>query len=73
MRRAWRDALESVDTAPDHVPSFRTSVANSFKGNNSIILDLFNGPYPDNINSGSMAIWHAAAGWQQLATKSSTS
>jgi hypothetical protein len=40
----------------DHAPAFWTSVANTFKNNSSIILDLFNEPWPDN-NSNSTAAW----------------
>ena len=40
----------------DHTPAFWTSVANTFKGNNSVIFDLFNEPYPDN-NSDTTAGW----------------
>lgn len=32
----------------DHAPAFWTSVANTFKSNNSVIFDLFNEPFPDN-------------------------
>jgi hypothetical protein len=34
-----------------YTPSFWTSVANAFKGNNAVIFDLFNEPYPDAANS----------------------
>jgi endoglucanase len=44
------------DTAQS-VP-FWTSVATAFKGNNSVILDLFNEPYPD------VAAASETAGWQ---------
>lgn len=40
----------------DHAPAFWTSVANTFKNNNSVIFDLFNEPWPDN-NSNSTAAW----------------
>jgi len=40
----------------DHAPLFWTSVANTFKGNSSVIFDLFNEPFPDN-NSNSTAAW----------------
>jgi hypothetical protein len=40
----------------DHAPSFWTSVANTFKGNGMVILDLFNEPYPDS-NRDSAAAW----------------
>ena len=41
----------------DHAPTFWTSVANTFKGNGSVIFDLFNEPYPDN-NNNSIAAWN---------------
>jgi len=40
----------------DHSSAFWTSVANTYKGNNSIIFDLFNEPWPDN-NNISTAAW----------------
>jgi fibronectin type 3 domain-containing protein len=40
----------------DHALAFWTSVANTFKGNSSVIFDLFNEPFPDN-NSNSTAAW----------------
>ncbi len=40
----------------DHTPAFWQSVANTFKGNSSVIFDLFNEPYPDN-NSDTVAGW----------------
>ena len=62
----------------DHTPAFWTSVANTFKGNSSVIFDLFNEPYPDN-NSDTTAGWtcwrdggtcsgvsYPAAGFQSL-------
>jgi hypothetical protein len=62
----------------DHSPAFWQGVANTFKGNQSVIFDLFNEPYPDN-NSDSTAAWtcwksggtcsgvaYQAAGMQQL-------
>jgi hypothetical protein len=39
---------------------FWTSVANTFKGNNAVIFDLFNEPYPD------IALGSETAGWQCL-------
>ncbi len=39
---------------------FWTSVANAFKGNDSVIFDLFNEPYPD------VALGSGSAGWQCL-------
>ena len=41
-----------------YAPQFWTSVANAFKGNNAVVFDLFNEPYPD-----AAANWDAAAGW----------
>lgn len=32
----------------DHSPSFWSQVASAFKGNNAVIFDLFNEPFPDN-------------------------
>jgi hypothetical protein len=32
----------------DHAPAFWSSVASYFKGNSSVIFDLYNEPYPDN-------------------------
>ncbi len=62
----------------DHSPAFWQSVANTFKGNSSVIFDLFNEPYPDN-NSDTTAGWtcwrdggtcpgvtYTAAGFQSL-------
>ena len=40
----------------DHSPAFWTSVANTFKGNSSVLFDLFNEPSPDG-NSDSTAAW----------------
>ena len=40
----------------DPTPAFWTSVAATFKGNTSVIFDLFNEPYPDN-NSDTTAGW----------------
>ena len=40
----------------DHAPAFWTSVATKFKGNSSVIFDLFNEPYPDS-NADSTAAW----------------
>jgi len=64
----------------DHTPAFWTSVANTFKGNSSVIFDLFNEPYPDS-NSDSTAGWtcwrdggtcagvtYQVAGFQSLVT-----
>jgi endoglucanase len=47
------DAAQSV--------SFWTSVASAFKGNNAVIFDLFNEPYPDQALGGS-----TTAAWQCL-------
>ena len=38
-----------------NAPSFWTGVANAFKGNNAVVFDLFNEPYPERA-SGSVAI-----------------
>jgi len=40
----------------DHSVDFWTSVASYFKGNSSVIFDLYNEPYPDN-NNDSTAAW----------------
>lgn len=40
----------------DHAPAFWASVANTFKGNTSVIFDLFNEPFPDN-NQDTTAAW----------------
>jgi hypothetical protein len=40
----------------DHSPAFWQGVATTFKGNNSVIFDLFNEPYPDS-NSDTTAGW----------------
>ena len=43
-----------------YAPEFWTGVANTFKGNDAVILDLFNEPYPDAANG-----WtDAAAAWK---------
>lgn len=62
----------------DHSPAFWRSVAAVFKGNDAVILDLFNEPYPDN-NTDSPEAWrcwrdggtctgvsYQAAGMQEL-------
>ena len=41
----------------DHAPAFWSSVASYFKGNSSVIFDLYNEPYPDNNQD-------TTAGWQ---------
>jgi hypothetical protein len=41
-----------------YAPSFWTGVANAFKGNNAVILDLFNEPYPER------ATGDATSGWK---------
>ena len=64
----------------DHSPAFWSSVASTFKGNSSVIFDLFNEPYPDN-NGDTTAAWscwknggtcsgvaYQAAGMQELVT-----
>ncbi|HLL80601.1 MAG TPA: cellulase family glycosylhydrolase [Ktedonobacteraceae bacterium] len=40
----------------DHAPTFWFQVASAFKGNNAVIFDLFNEPYPDN-NHDTLAAW----------------
>jgi endoglucanase len=40
-------------------PQFWTGVANAFRGNNAVILDLFNEPFPERASGSS-----AAAGWR---------
>lgn len=40
----------------DHAPAFWQSVATTFKGNQSVVFDLFNEPFPDN-NSDTAAAW----------------
>ncbi|WP_433516273.1 cellulase family glycosylhydrolase [Nonomuraea sp. CA-143628] len=42
-----------------YAPTFWTGVANAFKGNNAVVFDLFNEPYPD-----AAANWDATAGWK---------
>lgn len=62
----------------DHAPAFWTSVAETFRGNGSVMFDLFNEPFPDN-NADTAAAWtclrdggtcpnvgYPAAGMQQL-------
>ncbi len=62
----------------DHAPAFWQSVATTFKGNSSVVFDLYNEPYPDN-NQISTAAWqcwlnggtcsgvsYPAAGMQEL-------
>src|SRR5947209_257958 len=64
----------------DHAPAFWQSVATAFKGNSSVLFDLYNEPYPDN-NSDTSAAWsclknggtcsgvsYQAAGMQELVT-----
>ncbi len=41
-----------------YAPTFWTGVANAFKGNNAVVFDLFNEPYPD-----AAANWDATAAW----------
>ncbi|MEV0201211.1 cellulase family glycosylhydrolase [Nonomuraea sp. NPDC050691] len=41
-----------------YAPTFWTGLANAFKGNNAVVFDLFNEPYPD-----AAANWNATAGW----------
>jgi endoglucanase len=45
-----------------HTPEFWTQVANTFKGNDAVIFDLFNEPYPDAANDWS----DPAAAWTCL-------
>ena len=40
----------------DHSPTFWSQVANTFKGNNAVLLELFNEPWPDN-QQNSTAAW----------------
>jgi hypothetical protein len=40
-------------------PQFWTGVANTFKGNDAVVFDLFNEPYPE-----MAADWDKTAGWQ---------
>jgi hypothetical protein len=40
----------------DHAPAFWYGVASYFKGNSSVIFDLYNEPYPDN-NQDTTAAW----------------
>jgi endoglucanase len=72
-------ALGQVPMADrDHSPEFWRQVAATFKGNNRVIFDLFNEPYPDN-NSDTPEAWrcwldggtcqgmsYQAAGMQEL-------
>jgi len=41
-----------------YAPTFWTGVADAFKGNNAVVFDLFNEPFPD-----AAANWDATAGW----------
>jgi hypothetical protein len=45
-----------------YAPTFWTQVANAFKGNNAVVFDLFNEPYPDAANNFS----NATAAWTCL-------
>ena len=40
-----------------YAPSFWTSVANTFKGNQAVVFDLFNEPYPDRATSTTTQAW----------------
>jgi len=40
----------------DHSPTFWSQVANAYKGNNAVIFELFNEPFPDN-QQNSTAAW----------------
>lgn len=44
-----------------YAPQFWTGVANTFKGNDAVVFDLFNEPYPD-----MPAEWNKTLGWQCL-------
>jgi endoglucanase len=44
-----------------YAPQFWTGVANAFKGNDAVVFDLFNEPYPD-----MPAEWNKTLGWQCL-------
>lgn len=55
---ACSDALAACQKPmPDaqYAPTFWTQVANAFKGDNAVLFDLFNEPYPDAANSFSNA------------------
>jgi endoglucanase len=45
----WDDKATCQKPMPDmkYTPAFWTSVADAFKGNNAVLFDLFNEPYPD--------------------------
>ena len=45
----------------EYAPRFWTGVANAFKGNDAVVFDLFNEPYPD-----LPAEWNKTLGWQCL-------
>ena len=62
-----------------YAPSFWTGVANAFKGNNAVVLDLFNEPYPERATGDATSGWkcwrdggtcpgipYAVAGFQSL-------
>jgi endoglucanase len=44
-----------------YTPQFWTGVANTFKGNDAVVFDLFNEPYPEIASD-----WNKTAGWQCL-------
>ncbi|GAA4969374.1 cellulase family glycosylhydrolase [Actinoplanes utahensis] len=44
-----------------YAPQFWTGVANTFKGNDAVVFDLFNEPYPE-----MAAGWNKTLGWQCL-------
>ena len=44
-----------------YAPQFWTGVANAFKGNDAVVFDLFNEPYPDLASN-----WDKTLGWQCL-------
>ena len=64
-----------------YAPSFWTGVANAFKGNNAVVLDLFNEPYPERATGDETSGWkcwrdggtcagigYQVAGFQSLVT-----
>lgn len=52
----------------DHAPAFWTSVANTFKGNSSVLFDLYNEPYPG-FNTGTGTGWSC---WKNGSTAANT-
>jgi hypothetical protein len=64
-----------------YAPSFWTGVANAFKGNDAVVLDLFNEPYPERATGSATTGWtcwrdggtcpgigYQVAGFQSLVT-----